>query len=444
MMLTSRANEIQELIRRLGSRSRARVEAAGARLSIIGARAIEELIEALEGDNNRIRARVMPLLALIQDPRGREPLIAMLLDRNARMREIAARCLARFPATDAVAALERAFAKEKKAAVRMTTVHSLVEQYAAGQERALRLPLALLIDPDAPTSIRLAAFSLTGVLPASQRRSIQTRLKQDEDPAIRLKAEELRAGADRRGPDIPALLDRLAAADYPTWNEAVLRLGACGPAVVQPLISEMQSRSYDPEYCTRAGMALKALGPRRSGRLTDLLSEVEEPVPLQVLVEVIGALGEKSMIYRLKELIERVAAQEEQSHEANGFDPLQRVRAKAHLELAKIGSRVAAADLRNALADDEQRIEIEMLAAANLVGKRDELPALLKAYGREDRFMRERIAEVIRAIMKREKIRRNSKIFRSMGKEQRSHLQSILPRTRRRPAVRRPSPGAAP
>jgi len=431
-MLTSRATEIQELIRSLGSRSRARLEAAGARLSIIGPRAIEEMIEALEGDNNRIRANIMPLLALIQDPRGREPLIAMLLDRNARMREIAARCLARFPSVDAVAALERAFNREKNEAVRMTAVHSLVEQYAAGQERALRLPLALLIGPDETSAIRLAALSLIGVLPAAQQRSILAGLIEDQDVAIRRRAEEIEAGVEHGGPDIRDLLDDLAAADYPTWNEAVQRLGACGPAVLQPLIGEMQSRSYDPEYCTRAGMVLKTLGPRRSRKLADLLAEVEEPVPLQVLVEVIGSLGEKSMIYRLEEVIDRVAAREERSHEANGFDPMQRVRAKAHLELARIGSRVAIKDLREALADDERRVEIEMLAAVTLVGKRDELPALLKAHGREDSFMRERIAEVIRTIVKREKIRRNCKLFQSLDHAQRAALEAILPRNRRR------------
>ena len=85
-MARSRANEIAESVSRLGSRSRVRVDAARARLSIIGVQAVRPMIEALEGTNNRVRARVMPLLAAVQDPRGREPMIAMLLDRNARMR----------------------------------------------------------------------------------------------------------------------------------------------------------------------------------------------------------------------------------------------------------------------------------------------------------------------------------------------------------------------
>jgi HEAT repeat protein len=439
MMLTSRANEILDLIKQLGSRSRARVDAAGARLSIIGARAVEELIEALEGDNNRIRARIMPLLALIKDPRGREPLIAMLLDRNYRMREIAARCLARFPSADAVKALTRAFGREKKESVRIAAVHSLVEQYAAGQEQALRLPLALLVEADEPEAVRLAASSLLGALPSSQRRGILARLELDEEPSIRRAAEQFDGGLESRNDEIPKLLSDLAAADYPTWNHALNRLDACGQAVIAPLLAEMHSRSYDPEYCSRAGMVLKALGPRRVRKLADHLDEVEEPIPLQVLVEVIGAIGEKSLIYRLTDLIERVAGQEESSGDANGFDPMRRVRAKAHLELARIGSRVAIGDLREALVDDDRRVELEMLQAVNLVGKRDELPALLTAYSREDRFMKEKIGEVVRAIMKREKIRRNNRMFRTLSRGQASALRAILP-----PASRPKSAGSGP
>ena len=64
-----------------------------------------------------------------------------------------------------------------------------------------------------------------------------------------------------------------------------------------------------------------------------------------VLVEVVGALGDKSLIYRLKDVIERIAVLP--AAKPNGFDPTQRVRAKAHLELARVGSRVAVRDLRD-------------------------------------------------------------------------------------------------
>ena len=446
MRLRSRATEIPELVKRLGSSRQNLVDAARARLSIIGARAVEALIEANEGDNNRIRAHAMPLLALIQDPRGREPLMAMLLDRDARMREIAARCLARFPSTDSAAALERLLDKESMREVRVAVVHALVEQYASGHERAIRRVLAILLDGTEDSRLRLAAFALLPMLRSAHRRGILRRLKQDPVPEIAERASTLdEAGepqASRETASLKGLVRDLASEDYAVWNEAVHRLASRGAASVEVLIAEMERRAHDPEYCTRAGMALKALGPRRARALGDALDRVEEPLPLQVLVDVTGALGDKSLIYRLKDLIDRMAQREAVPAQSNGFDPMQRVRAKAHLELARVGSRVAIQDLRQALANPDQRLEIEILAAVELIGKRDEISDLLRAYAREDRFMRDRIASVVRTIMRRERIRRNSAVRQALGPEQKRTLEAILTPVGSRPSksTRRPRP----
>jgi HEAT repeat protein len=443
MMQRSRANEIPDLIRRLGSRSKRRVDESRARLSIIGGRAVEELVAALEGNENRIRARVMPLLAMIQDLRGREPLIAMLLDRNPHMRRIAARSLARFPSSDTVAALNRLLDRERRRDVRVAAVQSLVEQYAAGQDQAIRRVLNLLFDPRQHASIRLAAFSLLRALPSNQRRGVLAKLREDPDETIRRRAGELHhAEPFRFEPEQARVwLDDLASEDYDVWNEAVQRLGACDGRIVEPLICEMRRRAHDPDYCTRAGMALKALGPRRGRALAGVLDRVDEPFPLQVLVEVIGAIDEKSLIYRLKELIERLSAKRLDRTDPDGFDPMLRVRAKAHLELARIGSRVAIHDLRETLGESERRVELELLAAMRLIGKRDEIALLLTAHAREDAFTRDRIAEVVRAIMKRERIRRNNRIFRSLTPRQRESVKAILPPSttkNRRPRSSRP------
>ena len=96
-------------------------------------------------------------------------------------------------------------------------------------------------------------------------------------------------------------------------------------------------------------------------------------------------------------------------------------------ELARIGSRVAIRDLREALADPELPVEAEMLSAVELIGKKEEIHALVRAHGREDAAMKRRIADVIRTIMRRERIRRNSRMFREFGREQLRSLREILP-----------------
>jgi hypothetical protein len=406
------------------------VDAARTRLAIGGARAVEELILALESDSPRIRLHAIGLLALIQDTRARGPLLAMLFDRDARMRETAARALGRFPSPEAVAALERLLRREKHAEVRVAAVQALLEQYAGGQDQALCQVLALLLDPAEETRARLASLGLIRLLRPSERRAILKRLRSDPSAAVSHKAAELEgageAPAAKGSAAIRELLADLAAEDYAVWNEAVQRLASHGGSVVDSIVSEMRRRDHDPEFCARAAMVLKALGPRRGRALADAVDHVDEPLPLLTLVEVIGALGEKSLIYRLRELIERIAARAPDRVQGNGFDPMQRVRARAHLELARVGSRVAIGDLRELLRDPDRRLEAEALAAVEMIGKKDEIPDLVCAGAREDRITRKRLAGVVRTIMHRERIRKNSVSFQGLDTASRRVLEAML------------------
>jgi len=431
MSLRPRANEISGLVARLGSRRQIDVDAAIARLSVIGPRAVEALIEGLDDDETHVRRHAMRLLAMIRDPRGREPLEAMLLDTDPKLRDSAARCLARFPSRESVAALERMLRREKNPEVRVAAVESLSEMFGAGEEAALAPVLAVLLDPDEGFAPRRAGFAVLPRLSAAQRRGLLRRLEQD--PALEI-ATFARGDGETGGshgaepPSLEVLLVELGSADYSVWDGAVQKLVAVGSAVVDPLVEAMLRRADDPEYNTRAGMVLRAIGPRRGRGVVEWLERVDDPLPLQVLVETIGAYGVHALTYRLKDLLERLAeADRDRSRpESGGVEPRQRVRAKAHLELARIGSRVAIADLREALADRSRRLELELLAALERIGKRDELPDLLRAWRREEPFVRERIAVAVRAVLRRERIRRNSAVLRALPDELRAALDELL------------------
>lgn len=439
MTLRPRATELPELVGRLGSRAPRRVDEARARLAMMGSRAVDALVDALDGEQFRVRANAMPLLALSQETRAREALAGMLVDRDPRLREIAARSLGRFASPDAVAALERALERDRALEVRLAALQALVELYETGQEGAVRRPLDLLLDPQAGGRLREAAFALLPLLRAGERRSILRRLRQDPNPDVARRAtrsEDTLLLPGRVSPrPIPSLLKKLANDEYQTWFESVRGLAACGPSAVVPIVEAMRRRAHDPEYCARAGIALRAMGPRRARALALALDHVDEPLPLQVLIEVTGALGDKSLVYRLKDLIERVRTA---PPHANGFDPMQRVRAKAHLELARVGSRCAIRDLRDLLAAGDIRLESEALEALERIGTREEIPDLLRAFAREDRFTRERIRRAVAAIMRRERIRRNAAMFRNLSPAQRRALEAVLPPpARRRRAVPR-------
>jgi len=438
MSLRPRANEIPELIRRLGDANPVRVDAAKARLSVIGARAVEALIESLDGGEDAVRLHAMQLLALIQDARGREPLKAMLFEREPEVRAQAARALARFPTPDSVAVLERLLRRASEPDVRVASVEALIELFGVGQECALAPVLAVLLDPAEDADLRRAALTLLPRLSGNERRTLRRRLEKDAEPTVAdAVADAVRPpGGEDGAPDDATLLHDLASADYGTWDDAVHRLAARGATVVDALVERMRERAQDPEYCTRAGMVLKLMGPRRGRRVADLLERVPEPLPLSVLVEVVGSYGVNAMTYRLADVIESLAGHRARANSPEEIDLLERVRAKAHLELARIGSRVAIEDLREALRDGRRRVEMEMLAAVEMIGKKDELLELLRAWRKEDDFMRARIAEVVRSVMRRERIRRNSVALRALGDDNRRALIELLD------AAERPRPRA--
>ena len=427
MTRRKRANEIQELIHRLGSPRPVEIDSAKARLSVIGARAVEGLIDALGSDDNQVRGHAIQLLALIKDPRGRGPLTTLLRDESPGIRELAARGLARFPSTETVASFRRVLRTEPSLDVRTATVQALIELYDRGQDDALCDVLGLILNPDEKTGPRLAACAILPRLKASERRGILKRLLEDRSRKIAALAERLQNGGgvdERREPSLDDLLRDLASQDYETWNEALQQLSRRSIDSINPMIEAMRHRAEDPEFCTRIGMALKALGPRRGRPVAEALEWVEEPLPLQTLVEVIGSLNVNALTYRLKDFLE------DNTPESDGAKPdhLKRARAKAHLELARIGSRVAIRELRDDLRRKGYRVEPELLAALELIGQKDELLDLIRMYGREDAYIRQRIASAVRTIMKREKIRRNNALVRGLSPAHRKNLDTILGR----------------
>jgi HEAT repeat protein len=419
-MLRPRANEIPQLVRRLGSPDATRADVARARLAVLGARAVEDLVLALEGRDRRIRERAMPLLALIGDPRGRAPLIATLLDDEPTLRALAADCLAHFPAPDVVLALERTLLRDAEESVRVAALRALVEHCSAGRDDAMRRPLAVLLDPGEGRPMRVAAFLLVRALPATQRPGILARLVADRDDEIRGLAQSFDAEAS----PTPYALDDLASPNYALWNEAVRQLGGGTAATVSALVNEIAQRGC-PEFATRAGMALKALGRRHAFSIADALDQVEDRITLLVLVDVIGTIGEPALVYRLKDLLDRLGPDADRL--------TLRVRSKSHLELARIGSRVAIQDLRAALGDARHPLELELLSAVELVGTRDEIRVLLAAFRREEPFVAERVGHALRAIMKRERIRRDDRSLQRLTPPEREALERILLPPRPRP-----------
>lgn len=429
MPLRPSALSVRDLIRNLNSSDRGKVQSARARLTLLGGRAVEALIETLEGGNDRLKLQTMPILSLLRDRRSREPLTAMLRDRDPKIREVACRSLSQFPCRDTIVSLERIVKDELRADVRVAAVQSLISMFDEGHDEALREPLGVLFDPEESRRVRQTAFGALPLLSPRERRGVLKKLRADPDQEIASRAmgiEEETGCAEPEDPEEPARLTQdLASPNHQKWTEAMHRLIGMGSRVLPFLIATMRGHHRDPEFASRASMVLKGLGPRRLRAVADHLDSVLEPLPLEVLVDVVANLEDRPLTYRLKNVIDSL----DDRGKGNGFagpDPYARVRGKAHLALARLGSRVAIADLKRTLSDPARRVDGDLLAAVARIGTRDELPDLLHAFRREDPWIRGRIRDVFWQIVKREKIRRGGAPFQSLARQDRAALRSIL------------------
>ncbi len=413
-------NEIVTLVRKLGSRKKVDVDSAKARLTIIGARAVENLIEALDLENNEVKCNAISILALIRDLRAKDPLVAMLLERNPKVRSAAARALSNFSSRGVIRSLERLIKYEKNADVKLSAVHSLIDIFKNGDDGSLGVILETLFKKNERREVRIASLSILPYLKPRERKALIKKLKSDQEKEVRERATEFETignQPDRSEDEIKRSIHLLASPEYEEFNRAIRHLISSGPKTIDPLISEMLLRGNDAEFCSRASMVLKGLEPSSLKLIIPHLDKINDSLPLKILVDVIGSKGEKALLYSLKGLIDRMYEKQEFAEDRETRNQFRQIRARAHLQLAKAGSRLAVDDLKRSILENAASVDLDLLSSFEYIGKKDELPFLFKAYSRENGWTREKIKNVLFKIMKREKIRKNNRICKTFERE---------------------------
>lgn len=426
---------------RLTSESPRESEKARDALLAEGEKIIPALIEALDADDELLRLRVISLLSLLGSSRAAAPVASLLLDPSPSIRQRAAGAMARIRSARSVRALSRLLEDESVYRVRWTAVRSLVRLVQTGHEEALSPVLGVLSDPEESPRIRATAMEvipwLTRGEDDSPARAMLRRLSRDSEPAVssrarRMLAQDLKTRLDPWA--LERLLADLGSRRLASWRRAVTLLGRAGGAVVEPVIEAMLTRPTDSAYSRRCALVLKGLSPRQVARIGPYLETMEAPVPLEALVEVAAGAGSRPLLVKLAGLIERLA----KGPESDGPGPFATIRQKAHLALAESGSRMAAGDLRSILEDRRQPLRGELAEAAAMIGTRREFAALIRGYLRSRGITRLAIRDAVRALARREKIRRRDRALTALDKRELRAAREILGFPRSGSAARKP------
>jgi HEAT repeat protein len=433
----------------LASEDQAQANEAKEALIAAGDDALEALIEALDDEDEVLRIRALSLLALLGSPRTAAAVAAQLHDPSPRVRQRAAAALARIPSSRSVPALRKLLERDRNARVRTVAVRSLIRLVQTGRDEALSVLMHVMSDPEEISQVRGTAL---GVMPwvlvsdehdtARPARAMLERLARDPDASLAARARKMidSPPQPRLEPWVVArLLEDLGSRRLGVWQRAVTILGRGGAQIVEPLLETMFQRREDEAYARRGALVLKGLSARQLVRAAPYFERLDAPVPLRALIDVAGETGARPLLLAVAHLIETAA------HASNGEiqgRALDEVRQRAHLSLARAGSRLAIGDLRRLLDGGTSSLTPPAIEAAALVGARSELIPLFHAYRRSRGVKRLAIRDAVWQICRRERIRRNDRCLAKLEEADRRAAREILGaaphgRARPRPGGRR-------
>ncbi|HKY33699.1 MAG TPA: HEAT repeat domain-containing protein [Candidatus Polarisedimenticolia bacterium] len=418
-------DEITRLVESLGSGGPAEDEQALALLALHGRKAVEPLLAAASSPEAARRAAAVVALGRLADPRGRRAVTLALADRSPQVRAAGATALAGYPSEAAVARLRGMLERESEAEVRMRAAATLVDMFNAGTVEALDPLLSLAQDRAEDRRVRLEALQVLGSLPAGEARALASGLIADPDPRMAAAAGRY-AGrtADDRATGAAEALEELDSPDYFTYRRAASLLASLGAPAIPLLVRALRARAADPAACARVASVLREVARGREREVARHLEEVESAVPLGLLVDVVGASRDRTALYHLKGVIDRLSS----SGAADDDGPLARamIAAKAHHYLARAGSRVAYDQLRDTLARHDQPLLNEVLLAVEEIGGREDLPDLAARHAREQGWMRERVREAFRRVVSRARIRPDDPALARLAEKDPARLAELL------------------
>jgi hypothetical protein len=267
--------EIRQLIAALGGADDVAREAAIARLSVIGARAVDYLLDAFEAADAVARAAILRALEAVADPRALPVARRALDDRSA-------------PVQAAAAGAVRALLSSARPEVARDALDALV---------------AVALDAARDAAVRVASFEALRDLPDEVREPIRAQLSADPDAAVRATLAATAPAAPRRDDEVwrDALDGRFGGSPEPVKRALAARRATAALTDLQRLVDRVRAHeAREPAAARREqwralrGAVHQALAARNSRlALYDLRDSLDRAEPAERLpVTFLAALEE--------------------------------------------------------------------------------------------------------------------------------------------------------
>lgn len=312
--------------------------------------------------------------------------------------------------------------RESEVEVRLRTVATLVDLFNRGTVEALDPLLATLYKKSEDRRVRLEAMKVLSTLPPGEAREIASILGEDADTKVaQASARFAEPATTGQAEGVAEALADIGSADYFTYRKAATALASLGEPGIPTLVRALSDRASNPAACARVASVLREVARGRERVVARFLDETTETTPLALMVDILGESKDRTAIYHLKGVIDRLEPV------GTGTDQVKEtIQAKAHYHLARAGSRVALDSLKRAMTRQRGRLMGEILAAVEEIGGKGELLDLLAHYGLEQGWMKERIKESFRRLMKKCRVTAGDPVFERLDDVRQGWLAEIL------------------
>jgi len=394
--------QIDELLTRLASADLAGAEGALARLAIEGARTIEPLLTAYPTASDTARGRMLRLLERVPDTRAMGLLTTTASTGTDGLRRLAVRALGALPASRSRRALTGLLPGEESPPVRAEIVALLARMSAKEVPEVLDPVLGILLDPAEPGEVRRAALTALAGLRPHQARQILERLAEESDSRLSADIRDLLAAGQEdplRG--LTALMT-----EPPATAESV---AITSPAMrlmnIPHVLSTLETHGDDPEMAHRCARALDTLSPEARRDLAGRLDPTWSLPVLDGVLDTLRGVRDRPILSALADLARGLAARIRSEPDPDRRQQLAARRARAHRLIAGGDSRLAIADLKEALRESEP-LPHDLVVALTTIGRAEDLADLLGRHEEADTWMQKEILQAVREIIARERPRR--------------------------------------
>jgi len=371
-ILPSAGKRIKEWLQRLDRGAPAERESAIARLTLLGPRTLPEIEAFVVGAGAAGRLAALDLLERLGEARALPLVLTLTSDEDDEVARRAIEVAAAYPEPRTARALA-AVLSAGSGLRRQAAARGLAQLQGQGLVEAVDPLLGLLLDTDEDETLRLGALESLSSLDVRSLAPALRALGRDRSPAISRAATAL---ARRRPTAKEPEPQSQPQVDVPTL---LRRLASpdLSSSEVKPVLDALV-RQRSPSVLALLGRQLEALPPEAPGA---------------------------------------------------GAEGLARSKARIHLALAALGSRIALHDLREMLKARPLYAARDLLAAAAPVGDASLVPALA-AIAHDEKHLAATAATAFKAIAEREKLRRTSRVIAALRPAHRATLLALWPSQR--------------